>query len=34
MNKLFADGRAEDAKLAASDEEARKRLYKEYGIID
>lgn len=34
MNKLFADGRTEDAKLAASDEEARKKFYKEYGIID
>ena len=34
IEKLFADGRAEDARLAASDEEARKRFYKEYGIID
>lgn len=34
IEKLFADGRTEDARLAASDEEARKRFYKEYGIIE
>jgi len=34
ISKLFEDGRTEDAKRAASDEEARKRFYKEYGIID
>ena len=34
ITKLFADGRTEDARLAASDEEARKRFYKEYGIIE
>ena len=34
ITKLFADGRTDDVQLAASDEEARKRFYKEYGIID
>ena len=34
ISRLLADGRTEDVKLAASDEEARKRFYKEYGIID
>ena len=34
MNRLFADDRTEDAKLAARDEEARKRFYREYGMID
>lgn len=32
VGKLFEDGRAEDARLAAKDEAARKKLYKEYGI--
>ena len=34
ISRLFADGRTEDARLAASDGEARRRFYKEYGIID
>lgn len=34
MNRLFADGRTEDARLAASDETVRKRLYQEYGMTD
>lgn len=32
MGKLLADGRTEDAKLAASDKTTRKKLYREYGI--
>ena len=32
MDKLFEDGRTEDARLAAKDETARKKLYREYGI--
>ncbi|MCH5258082.1 MAG: hypothetical protein J1D87_12385 [Lachnospiraceae bacterium] len=34
MKSLFADGRDEDAMLALEDESMRKKLYKEYGIID
>lgn len=34
LSKLFADGRIEDAKLAAIDENARKLFYKEYGMTD
>ena len=34
MNRLFADDRTEDAKLAARDQEARKKFYREYGLID
>lgn len=34
MSRLFSDNRTEDAKLAASDEAARRRLYKEYGLVD
>lgn len=34
INKLFEVGRANDAALAAKDEEARKRFYKEFGLID
>lgn len=34
ITKLFADGRPSDAELAAKDEEARKRFYKEFGMID
>lgn len=34
ISHLFADNRAEDAKLAAEDEEARKRFYREYGMLD
>lgn len=34
MSCLFSDNRTEDAKLAAQDEEARKRFYQEYGIIE
>lgn len=33
ISKLFADGRTKDAE-AASNEAERKRLYKEYGLID
>lgn len=32
MEHLFSDNRLEDAKLAASDEKARKRFFKEYGL--
>jgi flagellar biosynthesis/type III secretory pathway protein FliH len=32
MQKLLADGRTEDARLAATDEEERGRLYRECGI--
>ena len=34
MTKLFAAGRTKDAELAAKDAEARKRLYREFGITD
>lgn len=34
ISRLLADNRAEDLKLAAEDEEARKRFYREYGMID
>lgn len=34
MERLISDNRMEDVKLAASDEQARKRLYREYGIKD
>ena len=34
ISRLFADGRADDAKKASEDEEARKQFYREYGIID
>lgn len=34
ISHLFADGRAVDAKLAAEDEVARKRFYREYGMIE
>lgn len=34
ISRLFLDDRTEDAKLAARDEEARKRFYREYGMID
>lgn len=34
ISRLFADNRAEDAKLAAEDEMARKRFYREYGMSD
>ena len=33
MESLFADGRTEDARLASTDEKARKRFYQEYGIV-
>lgn len=33
MSRLFADGRADDAQRAASDENDRKALYKEYGFF-
>ena len=32
MTRLFQDGRIEEARLAASDGEARKKFYQEYGI--
>ncbi len=34
MIKLFAANRSADAELAAKDEEARKRFYREFGMID
>lgn len=34
VTRLFADNRTEDAKLAAEDEKARKKFYREYGLID
>ena len=34
ITKLFGAGRTSDAELAARDEEARKRFYKEFGMID
>ena len=34
MELLFADNRIEDARLAATDERARKRFYKEYGMSE
>ena len=33
MSRLIADGRIEDVELAATDKDARKRLYKEYGLM-
>ena len=33
VNRLIADNRSDDIKLAASDVEARKRLYQEYGLV-
>ena len=32
IERLFADNRIEDARLAATDENARRRFYKEYGL--
>lgn len=32
MNRLFSDGRSEDARLAAKDASVRKKLYREYGL--
>ena len=34
INKLMSEGRSDDVMLATEDEEARKRFYKEFGIID
>ena len=34
MSHLFADNRIADANLAANDEKARKRFYREYGLVD
>ena len=34
MSCLFADNRIVDANLAANDEKARKRFYREYGLVD
>lgn len=33
IKKLFSDGRTQDVELAASDENVRKRLYQEYGLV-
>lgn len=33
ITKLFAAGRSADVELAAKDEDARKRLYEEFGMI-
>ena len=34
IRKLFDAGRTSDVELASKDEEARKRFYKEFGMID
>ncbi len=34
VNLLLQDNRVEDVKMASADEEARKKFYKEFGIID
>ena len=34
INSLLDDGRNNDVALAAKDEEARKRFYREYGMIE
>ena len=34
LTKLFAAGRTSDAELAAKDEEARKKFYKEFWMIE
>ena len=34
ITKLMNAGRNEDALIAASDEEAREKFYKEFGIVD
>ena len=34
ITKLLASGRTSDVALAAKDEEARKKFYKEFGMID
>ena len=34
ISKLMTAGRNDDALKAASDEEARKKFYKEFGMID
>jgi len=34
ITRLFAVGRTTDAELAAKDEEARKRFYKEFGMME
>ena len=34
MERLFADGRTADANKAAVDEETRRELYREYGLMD
>lgn len=34
MQKLFADGRNEDAQKAVNNEQDRKKFYREYGLID
>lgn len=34
VSNLFADGRANDAELAAKDENIRKQFYREYGMIE
>lgn len=34
IQKLFADGRNEDAQKAVNSEQDRKKFYLEYGLID
>jgi len=34
IKRLLSAGRSADVAIAAEDEEARKRFYKEFGIID
>lgn len=34
IQKLFADGRNEDAQKAVNSEQDRKKFYREYGLID
>lgn len=34
IKKLFADGRSQDVELVASDENARKQFYREYGLVE
>lgn len=33
LSRLFADRRMEDVRLAAEDQDARRRLYREYGLL-
>ena len=34
VGRLLSEGRTEDARLAAEDEAARRKLYREYGILN